>query len=954
MPVIAEAFPYETVENDPLEVKQFTLSNGLKIFMSVNREEPRIYTNISVRSGSKQDPAETTGLAHYMEHMLFKGTSKIGAVDWDKESEYLEKIADLYEAHRQTQDAEERQAIYAQIDQLSYEAAQLVAPNEYDKLAGAIGAKGTNAYTWVEQTVYLNDIPSNELERWMRLESERFRMMALRLFHTELETVYEEFNMIQDKDFRKVNNAIRQVLFPKHPYGTQTTIGTADHLKNPSHHKIQWYFQTYYVPNNMALILAGDFNPDEVVKLAEKYFGDYQTKELPPFTFEEQPEITSPIRKDIYGQEAPFVDIAWRVGSTQTVDPFMISLINGLLYNSQAGLIDIHLNQQQQVLDGEAWTWTYADYSVLGLFGRPRAGQSLEEVEALLLEQVNKLRKGEFDESLLKAVVRDIKLQETKSYRFNNHRVGAINTAFLLDVPWDKVVRLNDWNAKVTKADIVKFAQEKLGPDNFVVIYKQQGEDPNVIKVEKPQITPLQLNREALSDFGQAFLSQAAPRLEPKFADFDKNITRLSLSNGLSFAYVRNPNNALFQLNYIFEMGKVNDPLLAIALIYLPYLGTDRYSAAQLQWEFFRLGLQFDVVSYDDRSYITLSGLEESFEEGLQLFEHILSQVQPDQATLQNVVADILMKRENAKKEKQFILRDALGNYARYGSLSVFTDRLSEAELKDLKAEQLVVKIKELCQFEHQVYYYGQQEAQRILSLVETNHKVPANFRKLPPAKTYEQLATTKNEVLFLDFPQVQADVLLVSRGTPQFNLEQALMREWFNEYFGYGLSSIVFQEIRESRALAYSTYALFTAPKKQKWAHYLQAYLGTQPDKLPDAIPYLLKILEDMPAIEATMENARMSILKRIESSRISSSQLFWEAKKVQDLGIVGQDLDKLLYERLQKATLDELVQFQKEHVKGRNYTFMVLGDQKQIDLDYLSKFGALRTLDMKEVFGY
>lgn len=953
MPVFAETYTYKTVENDPLQVKQYTLSNGLKIFMSVNEEEPRIYTNISVRSGSKQDPAETTGLAHYMEHMLFKGTSKIGAMDWEKESVYLEKIADLYEAHRQTKNEEERKAIYAEIDRLSYEAAQLVAPNEYDKLAGAIGAKGTNAYTWVEQTVYLNDIPSNELERWMRLESERFRMMALRLFHTELETVYEEFNMMQDKDFRKVNNAIRQVLFPKHPYGTQTTIGKAEHLKNPSHHKIQWYFQTYYVPNNMALILAGDLNPDEVVRLAEKYFGDYQAKELPPFTFEEQPEISAPIRKHMYGLEAPFVDIAWRVGSTQTKDPFMLSLINGLLYNSQAGLIDIHLNQQQQLLDGEAWTWTYADYSVLGLFGRPRRGQSLEEVEALLLKQMERLRAGDFDESLLKAVVRDIKLQEIKSYRFNNHRVGAMNTAFLLDVPWDKVVRLNDWNAAVTKDEIVSFAREKLRADNFVVIYKQQGEDPDVIKVEKPEITPLQLNRRALSAFGQSFLSETAPRLKPKFAEFDKDITTSSLSNGIPFSYVRNPNHALFQLNYIFEMGKVNDPLLAIALIYLPYIGTNRYTAAQLQWEFFRLGLQFDVSCYDDRSYITLSGLEESFEEGLQLFEHILAHVQPDQSTLQKVVADILLKRENAKKEKQFILRDALGNYARYGAHSAFTDRLSEAELKALQAEELVTKIRALPQFEHHIYYYGQQEAQRILSLVENHHQVPATLRKLPSAKSYEQLATTRNEVLFLDFPQVQTDVLLVSRGTPHFSLEEALMRDWFNEYFGFGLSSIVFQEIRESRALAYSTYALYTVPKKKDWAHYVQAYLGTQPDKLPDAIPYLLQILEDMPAIETTMENARLSMLKRIESSRISSSQLFWEFKKVRDLGMT-EDMNKLLYERLQQASLDELIEFHKQHVKGRKYTFMVLGDQKQIDLDYLKNFGNLRTLTMEEVFGY
>lgn len=953
MSVSAEAYSYETTENDPLKVKQYTLPNGLKVFMSINKEEPRIYTNISVRSGSKQDPAETTGLAHYMEHMLFKGTSKIGAMDWERESQYLQKIADLYEAHRHTQEEEERQSIYAEIDRLSNEAAQLVAPNEYDKLAGSIGAKGTNAYTWLEQTVYLNDIPSNELERWFKLESERFRMMALRLFHTELETVYEEFNMIQDKDFRKVNNAIRQSLFPRHPYGTQTTIGTADHLKNPSHHKIQWYFQTYYVPNNMALILAGDFDPDEVVRLANKYFGDYQAQTLPPFSFEPQPEITSPIRKDIYGQEAAFVDLAWRLGSTETTDPFMLTLINGLLYNSQAGLIDINLNQQQQLLDGEAWTWIYADYSALGLFGRPRAGQTLEEAEALLLQQLDLLRKGQFEESLLEAVVRDIKLQEIKSYRHNSHRVGAINTAFLLDVPWKTVVDLNEWNKTITKADIVNFVREKIRPDNYVVIYKRQGDDPNVIKVEKPLITPLELNREALSSFGKAFLSEPAPPLEPKFADFKTQIKTDSLSSGLPFSYVENPNNALFRLDYIFEMGKVNDPLLAIALIYLPYLGTNKYSAAALQWEFFRLGLSFDVVSYDERSFVTLSGLEESFSEGLQLFEHILSQVKEDQETLQNVVADILLKRENAKKEKQFILRDALGSYARHGAFSAFTDRLSEAQLQALKAETLVQKIKKLCHYEHQVYYYGQNRPDSILPLLEKYHEVPKPLLKVPPPRKYPQLPTTKNEVLFLDFPQIQADVLLVSRGTPQFNLEEALMREWFNEYFGYGLSSIVFQEIRESRALAYSTYALFTAPKKTKLAHYLQAYLGTQPDKLPDAIPYLMNILEDMPVVEAAIENARISILKRLESSRTPSTQLFWEAQRMKDLGM-DQDLGKLLYDRLKKATIQDLIDFQAKYVKNRYYTFMVLGDQKQIDMAYLKTFGDLRVLSMQDVFGY
>ena len=189
-------------QGDPLQVKQYKLSNGLTLYLSINHNEPRIHTNIAFRAGSKYDPAEATGLAHYMEHMLFKGSSQLGTLNWAEEHRLLERIADLFEVYRKTTDSEHRKALYAEIDQLSQEATRWVAPNEYDRLATALGSRDTNAYTGLEQTVYVNDIPANELERWFMLESERFRNLALRLFHTELETVYEEFNIGQDHDFR--------------------------------------------------------------------------------------------------------------------------------------------------------------------------------------------------------------------------------------------------------------------------------------------------------------------------------------------------------------------------------------------------------------------------------------------------------------------------------------------------------------------------------------------------------------------------------------------------------------------------------------------------------------------------------------------------------------------------------------------------------------------------------
>jgi predicted Zn-dependent peptidase len=943
---------FREIPGDPLQTKIYELRNGMHLFLSVNQREPRVYTNIVVRAGSKQDPADTTGLAHYMEHMLFKGTSRIGALDWGQESAFLEKISDLYEQHRSTQDAEERKRIYQQIDQLSFEAAKLVAPNEYDRLLGAIGAKDTNAYTSLDQTVYLNDIPANELHRWMKLESERFRMMALRLFHTELETVYEEFNIGQDQDTRKVNKVLREALFPNHPYGTQTTIGTAEHLRNPSQRKIQDFFRTYYVPNNMAIVLSGDFEPEEAVALAEQYFGAFEAQPVPPFTHGTQPEIKAPIRREVFGQEAPFVDVAWRFEGSSTDDPMMLTLLHSLLYNYQAGLLDLNLNQRQRVIDASSWTWQYQDYSALGVVARPREGQSMEEVEQLLLGEVERLRTGDFDEWMLEAAIKDLRLREVKLSENNRNRVDMLTHAFVLGLDLQRFVDRFDWWEQVSKEDVVAFAKERMG-ENRVVIYKQQGEDPGVIKVEKPPITSVELQRTAISDFAQAFLSEEVPPMTAEFADFEGQIATTALQEGLNLHYVHNADNELFRLDYIFDMGKLHDLKLPIAISYLPYLGTSRYSAAELQRQFFRLGLAFDVHTNNHYTYLTLSGLNESLEEGMRLMEHVMEGLQPDEEALRELVSSVLKRRQHTKQNRNAVLRHGLANFARYGERNPFTHRFSETELRQLDAVEMADKLKSLFRYAHEVHYYGPSERKSVMEHLDRLHQRHGQLLQAPKRLQFEQLATEANEVLFLDFPIVQADVMLISRGTPFFNLEEFEMSEWYNEYFGYGLSSVVFQEIREARALAYSTFAYYSSPERPQEAHYLQAYLGTQPDKLQEAIPALSGIIHDMPVSEGQAEHARQSILRRLESERLTPNRLYWEARAVRRLGYT-QDMREGIYQRLQSASLAQLQQFQQDFVRGRSYRYLVLGSRERMDWKALEQVGPVRELTMEEVFGY
>lgn len=944
---------FRTISADPIHVQQHTLSNGLRLFLSINKDEPRIYTEIAVRVGSKHDPADTTGLAHYFEHMMFKGTDRLGSLNWAQEKPILDKIEALFEQHRAEPDPEKKRALYAEIDRLSFEAAKFAAANEYDKLVSAIGAKGTNAYTWVEQTVYVNDIPTNELERWFQLESERFRRPVLRLFHTELETVFEEYNINQDKDFRKTMKAMQETLTPTHPYGTQTTLGRGEDLKNPSQTNIYRFFDRYYVPNNMAIVLAGDFEPEAAVALAERHFGHFERKKVPPFNFEPQPELTARTRRDVHGNEAAWVEVAWRFPGANSPETALLPLVAGLLYNQQAGLFDLNLLQKQQVLEAYAYPRVYEDYSSLVLHGKPREGQTLEEVEQLLLAQIENLRVGNFEEWLPGAVVKDLKLSEIKEFEKNHGRAAAITSAFVLGIEWKDMVGRWPMLEKTTRADLAAFAQKHLRADNYAVVFKHTGEDKSVMKVEKPPITAVELNRTDASGFAQGFLQTDVPNIEPQFLDFQKLIKKSTLAPGVKFHAIRDPKGKVFRLYFIFEMGKTADRRLGLAASYLPFLGTSKYSATEMQQAFYRLGVHFSANCQDERLYLTLSGLEESFEEAVALAEHLLADAQPNQEALENLVADTLVRRENAKMDKREILTKAMSAFGKYGPANPYSDRLTREQLLAVRPEELTDLLRGLLSFEHTVFYHGPKPPRSVSAMLKKTHPLGGERRKIMSNKKYTELAAKRDRVLFVHFPMVQVELLLLSKGSPKFNLDEYAFAEWYNQYFGYGLSSIVFQEIRESKALAYSAYAYAATPQRKQKAHFLQAYVGTQPDKLRTAVEAFQAILEEMPVLETQIEHARQSIIRQLSAERITKADIYWNWRTTLERGH-KTDLRRVVFETLQQANAADLLDFQRRTVRGRRYTWLVLGDRQHVDFQYLRKIGPVKELPLEQVFGY
>ena len=251
----------------PLDVEVYTLENGLTVMLNEDRNETSVFGAVVIDGGGKRDPSDATGIAHYLEHVLFKGTSKMGTTNYAKEKVYLDSIEVLYDELSKKKDKKTRLKIQRHINDLSVKASEYAIPNEFTRLIEGMGGTGLNAGTGYDFIYYFNSFPSAQIEKWVDLYSHRFLDPVFRLFQSELETVYEEKNRAMDNPFRVFNETSRKYFFKNHPYGQQTILGSVEHLKTPSLSKMKEYYNKYYVPNNMHLLIAGDFDKRDVKKL---------------------------------------------------------------------------------------------------------------------------------------------------------------------------------------------------------------------------------------------------------------------------------------------------------------------------------------------------------------------------------------------------------------------------------------------------------------------------------------------------------------------------------------------------------------------------------------------------------------------------------------------------------------------------------------------------------------
>lgn len=941
---------YDTVAGDPLKARIYTLNNGLKVYLSVYKEEPRFYSMIGIKAGSKNDPANHTGLAHYLEHMLFKGNNIFGTSDFEKEAPLIDSIFNLYEVYGATTDSAQRVALYHRIDSISGLASQYAIPNEFDKMMAALGVTGVNAYTSDEQTVYINDVPSNQLENFLNVEAERFRNPVMRLFHTELEAVYEEKNRSLDSDGSKVFENLFSGLFENHPYGTQTTIGTIEHLKNPSLKAIQDFYNKYYVPNNMVIALSGDFDPDKAIRIIDEKFGKMQAKEVPPFKVAQEKYIKIPIVKEVYGPDAESVTIGLRFNGASSEDADVLTIVDYILSNGQAGLLDLNLNKQQKVLSASSSTSIMKDYSVHILTGRPREGQSLEQVRDLIFGQIMEIKLGNFPDWIIPAIITNLRLEEEQGFEKNANRASAMLNPEIDGVRYERAVNRIDRLSKINKQQVIDFVRTWYG-DNYVIVYKRNGTDENTVKVIKPAITPVATNADKQSDFLKSVLAVKAEAIEPVFLDFNKDIISGKLKSGIPVFMVRNSENDLFSLSYSFDMGAANDRRWPIVCQYINFLSTDQYSASKLQEEFYKIGCSFSASAGEDQLTIHLEGIHQHFPDALILLESLLSGPKADEKALTNLINDILKKRANAKLSKNQILSRAT-SFAMYGSSSPATYLLSEQELKLLDGKSLTVLLRNLNGYQHKMNYYGPADSTTLVNTLNKYHKTPRGLLAIPAAKKFIEEDTQDGQVFFVNYDMKQAEVNFISKGGA-YNKDLQAGVLMYSEYFGGGMSSPVFQVLRESKALAYSVYSAYISPRRPDRSYYNNAYIGTQVDKLPEALAGMMELLSDMPLSESNFENAKEGILQNIRSERITKENILNTYHAQKKMGHTT-DLRAQVYQQIQSMQLSDISVFHKNYLDGKKYRLAVIGNKENIDLKLLEKYGKVNELSTEQIFGY
>ena len=938
----------QPLAGDPLAVTVHRLANGLTVYISTDRQTPRFSAWIAVRAGSRHDPADSTGLAHYLEHMLFKGTDELGTLDAAAEQPHVVRIAALYDELREVDDTakdaeEQRKRILAEINAETQKTAQHAIPNELDQLYARLGVTGVNAFTSNEQTVYISDVPANRLEAWARVEAERFRDPVFRLFYPELEAVYEEKNISLDNPFSRVYEAMTGAIFPQHPYGTQPTIGLAEHLKTPAYADMVEFFERWYQPNNMAMVLAGDIDAETALPILEEHFGSWEPAPLAEPAAASLPPVDGRQQREIVAKGESAVYMAWQTVPMRHQDRATLEVMDMLMDNATTGLINVDLVLSQKLPSAGSYPSHHIDAGFWAMHGTARDGQRLEEVEKLLLGVAEKLKAGAFTQADIDAILLHAEMREMREMESNQARVAKMTEAYIHHQPWSEVALWTEELRKVTREDVIAAARKYLD-DDYVAIYRRSGEHAPP-KVPKPDITPVPIDPSRSSEFARAVQAMPAAELEPEWLVESTHYMRRDLPAGDLIA-VPNRINQLFSLIYRFDFGAREQPLACFALDLLDQSGTRDLGPAELKRKLYAMGTTMKLSCDADRITLEVSGIDRNLEASVALLDAWLRKADLREDIRARLVENTVSQRKDQMQEPRAIAR-ALGEYAQRGKQSSFLAVPSNRTLQRTKIVRLRKLLAALPDYRHRTVYFGPRTADEAAGVVALGKRHEASPRPAPVR--YRDVKGAR--IFLLDKQVAQSSISLVIPKQPLPAEDRPLSR-LYTEYVGGGMGALIFQEIREARGLAYRAGAYHSMGRRLGDQSGVIGYIGTQSDKTVEALSTMLALLRDLPMQPGRLATTKESLSEEYRSSRFSPRQVPYLVLAWDDMGI-DVDPRPASWKVIQAAGKAELAAFGQRFAEG-DLIIAVTGDGARIDQDALGRIAPVQTVSVDDIFGY
>lgn len=943
----SNGFRYESVVGDIFNSRLYTLRNGMRVMLSENHNEPRIKSHISVNAGSINDPDNYQGLFYSMMHIMGKGSARLGTLNWEKEEPILNQIAQQFEVYRLETDAEKRRIIYHQIDSLSSEAAKYSVLNEYNKLVSGFGAKDIQSATSEDLMLFTINIPSNELERWLLVESERIFNMVPRYFHTEMEIVYEGYNKSLNRSTANLLRALKNKVLQNTRYGRSLSLGNPEHLKNPSIDSIMSYYKQYFVPDNMLMCLQGDFNCDEAILLIDKYFGSVPRGKSAVKIKEQYADVEQRFDTVVYGPDKPMVAIGY-LGQNVTDDHLFMMILNGMLSNGYVGLLD-DLKSNHQLLNVGVRNRYNSLAHVLCITGEPKMDQSLPEVRDMILAEVEKICNGQFDDFLFEGAKNFCK---KKIYsELNDDYVGEVVFNLTWGYTWQEYLSKIERVSTITRNEFVDFANQHL--KNPTVFLKYYGVDSSVHKIDKPQITSINTQTDHQSNFYTAVNNQISSPITPVFVDYRKKIKTTKLANDIYFDYVEADVAEPFSLNYVVEFGSRNSKYLQMLAKNVTNFAATDYSASELRQQMFRYGIDLSIDVHPTTTVIKMRGVEDNLVEVIDMVEHFISNVAIDSALFVEQIELEKIARRNNKVDMDSIAV-ALERYAVYEPKSFEQCHLTDNDLDNLSVNDAVELIRNTCSFPHRVYYYGHKPYNEVLNIVRKHHHLPITTLKPPLPVVPKERRHPQSKVYLVNLPgaaQVSVGLSVVDEFP---DAEQYAYASIFNDIYNLGQTSLANLAVRETRSLAHSVKMCMQMPSSLDNRIRLSAQLFTQPNKVIDAIEVLHQLATVEPSDSDLFESRREMILHQIESERVTTKKLYQSWYQSEILYNIDFDARQVKYNLINNITFNQFRHYFRTHVAQHPQSILLVGDKKNLNLKLLEQFGQVEEVSVDAVVGY